>query len=533
MLRARKLKRLLRSRYGKAPDYHYFSGDMDSIRAYYDFRLSSGREAESLDDITWNDLDMDRVFQRINPRRCSSGEQVLYAQLRTPALEREDYERRLAWIRFAEADEERRLKLEMILARLGCTRRADLCTAFYPSRHGVGMLLVYLALFLFLLFSVVSIALPFGPGVKGIAVSIVVNLLVHEFGRRSTQTDYDTVNYSVNMIFAMQRLRKLRDPELDRLLAEAYGSLDRLRAVLRTGGVSTVMDNDGLGDLFTSVTLLDLIAYEFVKNKLGRCHEDMLVIHEALGRLDAGIAVASYRKSLPRYAEPVLDFSRETVPYMNARDLVHPLLENAVPNDLVTDRPVLITGSNASGKSTYLKTAALAAVMAQSIGTVLAESYDASAFRLYSSMALRDDLFHGESYYIVETRSLKRILDAAETGEPVFCVIDEVLRGTNTVERIAASSEILSVLADKGVLCLAATHDVELCELLADTYRQFHFTEQVGEDEMLFDYKLREGKAVTRNAIHLLRLMGFEASIVENADRRAESYLESGIWKRS
>jgi DNA mismatch repair ATPase MutS len=329
----------------------------------------------------------------------------------------------------------------------------------------------------------------------------------------------------------MQKLRRLHDAELDRHLAAAYDSLDRLRTVPRTGGVSTGLDSGGVEDLFLTITLLDLIICEFLKNKLGRCHDEVFTIHEHLGRLDAAISIASYRASLPAWIEPELSF--EGAGSVRAVGLVHPLLEHAVPNDLVTGRPLLITGSNASGKSTYLKTAALAAVMAQSICTVLAETYEARAFRVYSSMALRDDLLAGESYYIVETRSLKRILDAAKTGQAILCVVDEVLRGTNTVERIAASSQVLQALADAGVLCLAATHDIELCALLDGVYRLFHFEEQVGEEEMLFDYRLRPGKATSRNAINLLRLMGFDQALVDKAHEAANRYLETGSWQKS
>ena len=192
---------------------------------------------------------------------------------------------------------------------------------------------------------------------------------------------------------------------------------------------------------------------------------------------------------------------------------------------------MLITGSNASGKSTYLKTAALSAVMAQSLCTVPAESYRANAFHIYSSMALRDDLLAGESYYIVEIKSLKRILDSIHTQSPVLCVVDEVLRGTNTVERIAASSQVLRALQADNVLCLAATHDIELCELLAESYRMFHFEEQVDDREMSFDYVLRPGKATSRNAINLLRFMGFDETIVRRAHDSATRYLETGSWE--
>ena len=145
---------------------------------------------------------------------------------------------------------------------------------------------------------------------------------------------------------------------------------------------------------------------------------------------------------------------------------------------------------------------------------------------------LRDDLLAGESYYIVETRSLRRILAALEEGgAPVLCAVDEVLRGTNTVERIAASCEILQALAKGGALCLAATHDVELCDLLADEYTLAHFEEAVTESAMTFDYTLRPGKATSRNAIRLLRLLGFGDALADRANRRADAYLATGRWR--
>lgn len=150
---------------------------------------------------------------------------------------------------------------------------------------------------------------------------------------------------------------------------------------------------------------------------------------------------------------------------------------------------------------------------------------------------------------MVEIRSLKRILDRLQEKEkpkkvpdsalpqadertagetcvsdsaPVLCCVDEVLRGTNTVERISASSQILKWMAGKNVICLAATHDIELTWILEGIFRNCHFEEQVTDDAVAFDYKLREGRAMTRNAIRLLHLMGFEDEIIQSAEAMAE-----------
>ena len=146
-------------------------------------------------------------------------------------------------------------------------------------------------------------------------------------------------------------------------------------------------------------------------------------------------------------------------------------------------------------------------------------------------MAITDDLLAGESYFISEIKSLKRITVADTSEQPLLCVIDEVLRGTNTVERIAASSELLKHLSTEKSLCLAATHDVELCTLLAGHYRLLHFEETVTDDgKVLFDYMIKDGPATTRNAIKLLGNMGFDKSLVKRANERAERYSTDGVW---
>ena len=529
--RSRRRKYLMNS-FGKRPEISYFHGDMEYIRAYADYRREHDSDRFFLDDITWNDLGMDDVFKRINSCRSASGEQYLYYLLRCPARTWEDYSERKQRIEGVGRDPQLRLKLQLILDRLGCRRRADLCTVFRPENHRPQMLFLYLFFCLMFLLSPLLVLVS-EYGILTVLGCCMLNSILHAHGVRRIRDDYDTVNYTVSMVLTMNRIRKLHDPFLDSHLEHSYDALDRLRSVIRTGGVARVSNRD-IGEVLLSLLLLDLISYEFLKNKLGRNHRDIFTIHEALGSLDASIAVASYHAGLSVSAEPEIDFSETTAPFLYVRAMTHPLLPrtDAVPNDLVTEIPVLITGSNASGKSTYLKTAALCVILAQSVCTCPAESYAASAFRICSSMALTDDLETGESYYIAETRSLKRILDLAGDREPLLCVIDEVLRGTNTIERIAASSEVLDCLAGKGTICLAATHDIELCDLLSPSYAMYHFEEQVGDGEMLFDYRIRPGKATSRNAINLLKLIGFSDAIVNGAHKRAEYYAEHGVWKK-
>lgn len=227
--------------------------------------------------------------------------------------------------------------------------------------------------------------------------------------------------------------------------------------------------------------------------------KELLEIYEIIGFLDSMLAAASYREMLGDYGIPVLHEmgGQADIHKMEIKGLYHPLLSQPVKNDVATDRCMLLTGSNASGKSTFIKAVAVSALFAQTIHTVPADSYEACFYRIYSSMALRDDILSSESYFIVEIKSLRRIFTKAkETGVPVLCFIDEILRGTNTVERVAASSKLLEALSGENAMCFAATHDIELTYLLEKQYANYHFSEHIQKRILHLIISSREGERI-------------------------------------
>ena len=176
---------------------------------------------------------------------------------------------------------------------------------------------------------------------------------------------------------------------------------------------------------------------------------------------------------------------------------------------------------------------AISQILMQSIDTVPAKEWSAPYMKVATSMALTDNLLGGESYFIVEIRSLKRIVDMAAGSEvPVLGIVDEVLRGTNTIERIAASSKILEALACGKTIIFAATHDIELSFILESIYRNLHFEEEIDGGDVRFSYKLKEGRAMTRNAIRLLGIAGYSKDVVDAAQKMAEDFVLSGEWDR-
>lgn len=301
---------------------------------------------------------------------------------------------------------------------------------------------------------------------------------------------------------------------------------------------------DSLFDYVRILFHVDLIKLGTMIQEVKRYEEELLEIYHIIGFLDSMLAIASYRDMIGEYAVPVfwergsnggsLSEEREKIQKMEIQGLYHPLVSDPVKNNLSTEKCMLLTGSNASGKSTFIKAVAINVLFAQTIHTVLADSYHASFFRVYSSMALRDDILSKESYFIVEIKSLKRIFAAVQKPSdiPVLCFVDEILRGTNTVERVAASSQLLQALSAERAMCFAATHDIELTYLLEENFENYHFEEQLGEGDISFDYRLRKGRADSRNAIRLLSVIGFDGELVQKAQERVEHFLKEGVWER-
>ena len=206
--------------------------------------------------------------------------------------------------------------------------------------------------------------------------------------------------------------------------------------------------------------------------------------------------------------------------------MYHPLLNDPVKNSLRTDRSILLTGSNASGKSTFLKAMAINQIFAQTIYTCLADSFQTAFYKVISSMALTDNILGEESYFIVEIKSLKRIFDELEADIPVMAFVDEVLRGTNTTERIAASSQILKKLSHENAMIFAATHDIELTRILENDMTNYHFSEYIENDQVLFDYLIKKGPSTSRNAIKLLKVYGYDQELVDSAETMAHEMME-------
>ena len=533
--RAAKLKNSLIKSYGKASEKVMAPERYEQVPLYY----QRHKKDFQIDDITWNDLDLDTIYHTMDITRSSAGEEYLYYVLRTPAMHREQILFTPEQLSFPDRDEKTRLRIQTVLSELGHTGRFSIYQYldFFEEVHAapawthlVSLVLPFLALGI--------MYLHVQAGLMLLLAVLCYNIITYYREKARIEPYLVTVKYLLRMMRTGDAVGAIDCPAFAEEILELKEILKAFASFRKGSGLLSMNDNTGSGnpldllmDYFKMALHLDLIKLSGMLREVRGKAEAIDRMITILGRLDACISIASYRKSLPLWAAP--DLEEEGSMFFKAEDLYHPLLQDPVPNTILAERSVLLTGSNASGKSTFLKAAALCALLGQTISTVPAKSCRSRFWRIYSSMALRDNLQGGESYFIVEIRSLKRILDAAETdtGIPVLCFIDEVLRGTNTIERIAASAEILGSLSTKKIFSFAATHDIELTELLGDRYDNYHFREEIVNREVVFSYQLLKGPSDTRNAIRLLESIGYDQEIVESANQRAQTFLETGSWR--
>ena len=518
--RRRALARRLKAEWGAASNPRPADEDaMAGIRQCYQELLPRETAYDWVDAITWNDLDMDAIFQYLNRTQSGVGEETLYRMLHAIDADGETLSRRDRWMRALAGNEAGRNALQKRLLTLG--RDHDHGAFAYlraPEASRPAHAWVYFAL----------AALPFALIVLGIinplwfigaVLSFFLNAVVYYRTRRVRMRELTAIRQLSSVLRCARRLCRVHVPGMEDGLEELAGLCRTLKPMARWNSLyvmQRVNELDFITDYLRIAFQLDMISMTMLSGFVKKHTAEIERLYLLVGEMDACSAIASVRASLSQFAVPEFWSEKRVL----AEGVAHPLLKNPVRNTLDWKENVLITGSNASGKSTFVKAVAVNAVLAQSVSTCFAERFRLPRSQVLSSMAIRDNVQGGESYFIVEIKSLKRILLALKEEPLTLCFIDEILRGTNTVERIAASTALLKYLGGQNALCIAATHDMELTKLLP-SYRKVHFREEITPQGMVFPYQLYEGVSNTRNAIRLLEQMGFPADVIRGADSMA------------
>lgn len=231
--------------------------------------------------------------------------------------------------------------------------------------------------------------------------------------------------------------------------------------------------------------------------------------------LSGFLSVAILREELPYYCLPGDNRAGER---LRTQAVYHPLIENCIPNDMVLhEKSALITGSNMAGKTCFMRTIGVNLLAAKTLHTCFAEVFEINTgISLLSSIHQGDNLMENKSYFMQEVTTIKDFVDESGHGNHLF-LLDELFRGTNTKERIAISKAVLSWLVKSDNLVFVSTHDLELADMLEDEYELYYFSESVKDGILSFDYKLKRGVATEHNAIKILEICDYPASLVSEA----------------
>ena len=170
-----------------------------------------------------------------------------------------------------------------------------------------------------------------------------------------------------------------------------------------------------------------------------------------------------------------------------------------------------------SGKTSFIRAIGINVITGLTLNTCFAKEFNFSRMKIYSAIRISDDLLNDKSYYFEEVITIKAMIDRCDQGNTNLFLLDEIFKGTNTVERISAGKAVLSHLIQSNNIVFVSTHDIELTDLLQQDYELYHFSENVNNNSVDFDYKLKQGKLKTRNAIRILQINGYPESIIREA----------------
>lgn len=473
-----------------------------------------------LDDQTWNDLDMNQNYLKMNRTYSMPGQQILYNMLRILKFDEPELRRRNTLVEYFRMNPEQRQKVQCVLRYLGKEDYDSAAGLLYKKTPPLPKASAWVLPATFgMILSLVSIPFLQFRSILLIVIFFIMNMVVHNQMNRETEAAMPGIRYLVRMLLASQELARLNLPELSEYNDFFRKAVDKCKPLLKksaslkiTGG----QDPFGLAVYLNIMFLIEARAYLRCISLLKDYAPVLRALYRRLGELDAFQSMASVKRALRHSCRPVFTEKKR---YLRAEQIGYPLLAGAVCNDITLDgRNMVLTGSNMSGKSTFLRTLGVNAVLAQTFDMTFAKHYEASFFHVITSISPSDSLMEGRSYYMAEAKALLRMVYALDDDETSsLLLIDEIFRGTNPTERVAGASALLQYFSHHNCIVIVATHDTEITRQVEDQYDKYHFEETVTKDSLEFDYKLKTGELRRPNGIHILEYIGYPREITDQA----------------
>ena len=493
------------------------------IKAYHSY-LSLSSAEEILSETVCEDLNIDDLCEQVDYTSSCIGREYLYHILCTDKVS--DVVNHEWFIEKLQTDHPLRNQLVNTLQKLSKPDAYSIVDILaekeYAYSHGY-LLMIQICrwlpvLFLILMFLFSSSFLPF----LFLLVSYIFNGYLH-FKQKNILSCY---YFSVPQLYKLLKttdylstipsflsvngkiesnIRNLKE------LSRKLGSF-RLGIALESESAMIVYLLTELVNIFTLYSTINIVtSFQCIQKE----KEEIEQVFCYVSLLDMLCSISFLREQIPYYCKP----SRNEVgERMYADSVYHPLITECVSNNVsLSDKSMLITGSNMSGKTSFIRTVSINLLTSKTLNTCFAKEFRIDLNRrLYSVIHTEDNLLEGKSYFFKEAENVKAALEKGKEGNYLL-IFDELFKGTNTAERIAINSAVFSNLAKADNLVFASTHDLELTALLHCQYELYHFSETIVDDKLQFDYKLKRGVAKEGNAIRILELCDYPPELVQSA----------------
>lgn len=518
----RKQKTLLdlRNNWGKSKSKERFY--FTSIEKYFRNNNEQKKAFHTLSDRCASDIDLNEVFKVVDRTSSKIGQQYLYYKLRTIQDQGrlQDFSDLTTLF---EENEDLRVKAQFNLKSLNSNDSyafESLVTSQPIEKPKIIWLIYTLSI---LSFSFIVLGFLYPIFFIFLLPVFVTNMVFHYKNKWEVSNYLDGVSQLSKARIVTKNL--MRYPQIKEQFSDTSFLKEIEKISLKTAFISfeKKVDNEfAIAFWVLSECIKVLFNFEYILfysfiESITKRKEDLKNLYHFIGEIDSAISTASLKASEYAICTPKFEASKK----LSVKEIYHPLIENCTVNDIsLEDKSLLLTGSNMSGKTTFIRSVSINSVLAQTLNICFAKAYTAPFFKLFSSVRITDDILENTSYYLEEVLTIKELIHNSKSKTPCLFVLDEIFKGTNTVERVSGGKAILSYLNKGNNVVLVSTHDLELTDILhRENFDLFHFSEQIQDNQLRFDHKLKAGKLKNRNAIKILELYDYPSEVIQDAKR--------------
>ncbi len=503
--------------------------NFDLIAFYHNYKKQNSN-AKYVDERTWADLNFNTIFSKLDRNISGTGQQFLYHILHKYEKNENILKSRIDLARVFQKNKTLRELIQLPLLNLtdtGVNFISNIIYGDFPKRPKYPFFFYFMSYLAFF-----SIALSFYNSSFFLLaiISGISNIIINKVYTDKFYENFIGLSNLNKLIIASNKIAKIktecRVEQLD-LLKSKSKLLKKLNKKLGR----FVIDKSGLSEIAVAIIeygnllfLFDLRAYLRSVLIMEEHIDEIKNVFEAVGELDAIISFASYLEEVKNLSTP--NFISEKNILFN--DMYHPIVDDAVPNSLTLEKSALIVGSNMAGKTTFIKTVGVNLILSQTIYLCHAKSISTHRFYIVSSIKREDNIENSKSYFFAEIEQIESFTKLAQQSDNCLFLIDEIFRGTNTIERLATATAVLEQLSEVNV-ALVTTHDIELQFLLENKVDVFSFSEQVESERFYFDYKIVKGANTNGNAIKLLEIMNYPSTVTMRAKAIAKGLKEKTL----